>query len=92
MAIACKCERCGKFYEPNQNNEACVPTQTKSFVFNTITLNHKNYSNDSVTRVGFTQMDICPTCALSFAMWWVNSKNTNNIMITNDGDTKIIYA
>lgn len=88
MAIACKCERCGKFYEPNKNDEAHVPTQTESFTFNTITLNRKNYFNDGVNRVGFTQMDICPTCARAFTMWWVNPEITNNIMITNNGDVK----
>lgn len=72
MSVACKCERCGKFYEPNQDDEACVPTGANLLTFNTITLNHKDYKNDSLAYVGFSQMDICPVCAHSFTKWWTN--------------------
>lgn len=72
MSIACKCERCGKLYEPNNDYEACVPTEVRPVEFNTVTLNHKNYKNDSVAYVGFSQMDICPVCAHSFTKWWTN--------------------
>lgn len=70
MSIACKCERCGKFYDPNKKDEVLVPNQVNTF--NAITLNYKNYKNDSYTNVGFTRMDICPACALSFAKWWAS--------------------
>lgn len=72
MSIACKCERCGKLYEPNQNDEACVPTEVRPLEFNAITLNHKDYKNDSLTYVGFSRIDICPSCAHSFTKWWTN--------------------
>lgn len=72
MSIACKCERCGIFYEPNRNDEVCVPAQISPLTFNTITLNHKDYQKDSITYVGFSRIDICPACARSFAMWWTN--------------------
>ena len=90
MSIACKCERCGKLYEPKQDDEACVPNQPSSITFNTITLNHKNYMTDSFACVGFSRMDICPTCARSFTMWWINPEITNNIMITSNGDVKTV--
>lgn len=73
MSIACKCERCGKFYDPNQKDEMTVPNQANSRItFNAITLNRENYKNDSSSHVGFTRMDICPACARSFTMWWTN--------------------
>ena len=78
MAVACKCERCGSFYEPNQNDEACVPTGVRSLDFNTITLNYKNYENDSLDWVGFSRMDICPACAHSFTKWWTNPDDIVN--------------
>lgn len=85
MSIACKCERCGKFYDPNQKDESTVPNQLGSRItFNTITLNHKDYRNDSSNYVGFTRMDICPTCARSFTMWWINPE------ITSNGDVKTV--
>lgn len=52
MSVACKCERCGKFYESNQDDEACVPTKVRPVEFNTVTLNHKDYKNDSLAYVG----------------------------------------
>ena len=83
MSIACKCERCGKFYDPNQKDEATVPNQVGSCItFNAITLNHKDYSNDSYNNVGFTRMDICPTCARSFTMWWINPEIMSNGDVT----------
>lgn len=83
MSIACKCERCGKFYDPNQKDEATVPNQVSSRItFNAITLNRENYKNDSSTHVGFTRMDICPECARSFTMWWTNPGITSNINVT----------
>mgnify|MGYP004457703953 CR=1 FL=1 len=72
MSIACKCERCGKFYEPNQNDEACVPTIAKPVEFNAITLVYKDYKINNVAFVGFSRMDICPECAHSFTKWWTN--------------------
>lgn len=72
MSVACKCERCGKFYEPNQDDEAYVPTGANFLTFNTITLNHKNYENDSLNWIGFSRIDICPACAHSFTKWWTN--------------------
>lgn len=72
MSRACKCDRCGKFYEPNQNDEACVPTAVRPLEFNTITLNHKDYENGNVDYVGFSRIDICPACAHSFTKWWTN--------------------
>lgn len=85
MSIACKCERCGKFYDPNQKDEATVPNQVSSRItFNAITLNHKDYNNDSYNNVGFTRMDICPICARSFTMWWTNPG------ITSNGDVKTV--
>ena len=72
MSVACKCERCGKFYEPNQDDEACVPTKVCPVEFNTVTLNHKDYKNDNLAYVGFSRMDICPECAHSFTKWWTN--------------------
>lgn len=79
MSIACKCERCGKFYEPNDKNEVTPPNQVNSRVtFNAITLNHENYKTDSSNHVGFTRMDICPECARSFNMWWINPGITSN--------------
>lgn len=78
MSIACKCERCGKFYDPNKN-EMTVPDQANSRItFNVITLNHKNYKNDSINNVGFTRVDICPECAYSFTRWWSNPGTTIN--------------
>ena len=62
MSIACKCERCGKFYDPNQKDEATIPNQASRITFNTITLNHKDYKNVSYNNVGFTRMDIHLIC------------------------------
>lgn len=73
MSIACKCERCGKFYEPNQDDEACTPVEVSPLNFNTITLNYKNYENDSFKWIGFNRIDICPACAHSFVEWWIGS-------------------
>lgn len=85
MSIACKCERCGKFYDPNQKDEATVPNQVSSRItFNAIMLNRENYKNDSSAYVGFTRMDICPECARSFNMWWTNPG------ITSNGDVKTV--
>jgi hypothetical protein len=84
MSIACKCERCGKFYDPNQKDEATIPNQASHITFNAITLNHKDYRNDSYNNVGFTRMDICPECARSFTMWWTNPG------ITSNGDVKTV--
>ena len=73
MSISCKCERCGKFYDPNQKDEVTVPNQVGSRItFNAITLNRKDYKNDSYNNVGFTRIDICPACALSFTKWWAS--------------------
>lgn len=73
MSVACKCERCGEFYIPNQGDEACVPNYLNSRTFNAITLNDKNYEKDSLAYVGFSQVDICPKCAQSFVEWWTSS-------------------
>lgn len=73
MSIACKCERCGKFYEPNKDDEAQLPVETSPLKFNTITLNYKCYETDNLDWVGFTQIDICPECAHSFVKWWMGS-------------------
>lgn len=70
MSIACKCERCGEFYIPNQSDEACPPNQPNPCTFNAVTLNRKNYEKDSLSYVGFSRMDICPACAYSFVKWW----------------------
>lgn len=86
MSIACKCERCGKFYEPNNKNEINPPNQVNSRItFNAITLNHKDYKNDSVNNVGFTRVDVCPECARSFTIWWINP----GITINNSYETSI---
>lgn len=85
MSIACKCKRCGKFYDPNQKDEVSVQNQVNSRIkFNAITLNYENYKNDSCSHVGFTRMDICPVCARSFTMWWTNPE------ITSNGDVKTV--
>ena len=85
MSIACKCERCGKFYDPNQKDEVSIPNQVDSrFTFNAITLNHKNYRDDNYNNVGFTRMDICPACAYSFTKWW-----TNPDVVINSGPCQI---
>lgn len=79
MSIACKCERCGKLYEPIKSDEVPTPNQASPRnTFNAITLNHKDYNNDSCTHVGFTRMDICPACAHSFAKWWAGSDTMSN--------------
>lgn len=72
MSVACKCERCGKFYEPNQGDEAYVPTGANLLTFNIITLSYKNYKTNGLDYVGFNQTDICPECAHSFTKWWTN--------------------
>lgn len=72
MSVACKCERCGKFYEPNQGDEAYVPTGANLLTFNVITLSYKNYKTNGLDYVGFNQTDICPECAHSFTKWWTN--------------------
>ena len=72
MSIACKCERCGKLYEPNLDDEACVPTEVRPLAFNNVTLNHMTYKNNKNVYVGFSNMDICPACARSFTRWWTN--------------------
>lgn len=73
MSIACKCERCGKFYEPNKDDEAQLPVEASPLKFNMITLNHMNYENDNLGWIGFTRIDICPACAHSFVEWWTGS-------------------
>ena len=73
MSIACKCERCGKFYEPNKDDEAQLPVEASPLKFNMITLNHMNYENDNLGWIGFTRIDICPECADSFTKWWMGS-------------------
>ena len=73
MSIACKCERCGKFYDPNKDDEALVPIKQSILKFNAITLDCKNYKNNSNNWNEFTRIDICPACAHSFVEWWMGS-------------------
>ena len=73
MSIACKCERCGKFYEPNKDDEVQLPVEASSLKFNMITLNYMNYETDNLGWIGFTRIDICPECADSFTKWWIGS-------------------
>lgn len=70
MSVACKCERCGEFYIPNNNDEAYVPVNGSLNTFNAITLERWNYKTDGYKHVGFTSMDVCPECAASFDNWW----------------------
>lgn len=73
MSIACKCERCGNFYEPNKDDEERIPVEASPLKFNAITLNYKDYETNSLDWIGFTRIDICPTCAHSFVEWWIGS-------------------
>lgn len=73
MSIACKCERCGKFYEPNKDDEAQLPVEASYSKFNVITLNYKDYETNELDWIGFTRIDICPECAHSFVKWWMGS-------------------
>lgn len=73
MSIACKCERCGKFYEPNKDDEAQLIVEASPLKFNSITLNYKKYETKNLDWVGFSRIDICPECAHSFTKWWMGS-------------------
>lgn len=83
MSIACKCERCGKFYIPNQDDEITIPSGFSHQTFNRITLLHYDYAKDSEYSTCFRRVDICPKCAESFISWWLMKIPTDIRLVKN---------
>lgn len=64
MAIAHKCDRCGKYYEIyNTDND---DTKINALIFLNRDDNHKYWSHDPV--------EFCPECSNEFMSWWNGGK------------------
>ena len=74
MSIGCKCDRCGEFYVPNQD-EVVVPISHSIDVFNKINLVRYEITTDKTWRTSFNRMDVCPKCAHSFNLWWTEPES-----------------
>lgn len=60
MALARKCDRCGKFFESQHNT--CVELIISSNA-------HRNVKFDCGLN---SDLDLCPDCVESFKHWWAN--------------------
>ena len=67
MALAKKCDRCGKLYEHYQT---CSNKQ-----YNAIRILYKT-ENGGITSVGVT-IDLCPECMKAFDTFMINGKFVN---------------